>query len=66
MINNYFLLYHSVEFKQGESKLLLHTQDENFDEIAAFFLSLSHERLEYFLEFDEFKKLSKKIIINGF
>jgi len=66
MINNYFLLYHSANYKQADIGILLNTNDEDFDEISAFILSLSFERLEYFLEFDEFKKLSKKVITNGF
>ena len=66
MKSNYFLLYHSVEYSQGDSKLLLDESSENFDEIAAFFLTLSQERVAYFLEYDAFKKLSKEVIINGF
>lgn len=66
MKSNYFLLYHSVSYEQSENSLLLNTQDENFDEIAAFILSIKKEKLDYFLELEEFKKLSKKIIINGF
>lgn len=60
------MLYHSVEYSQGDSKLLLDESSENFDEIAAFFLTLSQERVAYFLEYDAFKKLSKEVIINGF
>jgi len=66
MINSYFLLYHSTSFVDGDKKLLLNTQDENFDEISALILSIKLQKLDYFLELEEFKKLSKKIIINGF
>lgn len=66
MRSNYFLVYHSVLYKQDDTQLLLNDTDKDFDKISAFILSIPKERLDYFLEYDEFKKLSKKVIINGF
>jgi len=66
MINNYFLLYHSTNYVSGDNTLLLNFQDEDFDKISALILSLKTDKLTSFLELEEFKKLYKRIIINGF
>ncbi len=66
MINNYFLLYHSTNYVDGEESLLLNFKDKNFDKIAALILTIEVNNLDYYLELEEFKKLYKNIIINGF
>ena len=66
MINNYFLLYHSTNYVLDNDTLLLNFEDDNFCEISALILTIKKEELDSYLELEEFKKLSKKIIINGF
>lgn len=66
MINNYFLLYHSVNYVSGEDTLLLNFKDEDFDKIAALILTIKKEKLDYYLGLEEFKNLSNKIIMNGY
>jgi len=66
MISNYFLLYHSTKFSNTKESLLLNFNDKDFDKIAAFILTLDLEKIEGYLELEEFKKLCKKVIINGF
>ena len=66
MINNYFLLFHSTNYKQDTDTLLLNFSDEDFDSIAALILTIKIEKLDSYFELEEFKKLCKKIIINGF
>ena len=66
MKTNYFLLYHSVSYEQSEMRLLLNTTDENFDDIAALILCITQDNIEYFLQLEEFKKLSKQVLTNGF
>jgi len=66
MINNYFLLYHSTNYVLVDDTLLLNFKDNDFDKIAALILTIKDEKLVAYLELEEFKKLYKKIIINGF
>ncbi|MDA7816706.1 dynamin family protein [Sulfurimonas sp.] len=66
MRSNYFLLYHSVNYVSDEDTLLLNFKDKDFDKIAALILTIKVEKLDGYLELEEFKKLCKKIIINGF
>jgi len=66
IINNYFLLYQSTNYAKSDNTLLINFNDEEFDKIAALILTLTCNTLEKYLELNEFRLLTKKVITNGF
>ena len=66
MINNYFLLFHATNYKRDTDTLVLNFLDEDFDSISALILTIKVEKLDSYFELEEFKKLCKRIILNGF